>query len=87
LTECKRRCHTVERTIIVSHRQEEQVPEVLTATEAAAYLQVPVETLRRWRSIGSGPRHAKVGRHVRYRRAALDRWFEEREREAAGGAR
>jgi excisionase family DNA binding protein len=63
------------------------VPEVLTATEAAAYLQVPVATLRRWRSIGTGPRHAKVGRHVRYRRAALDRWLEKREREAAAGAK
>lgn len=63
------------------------MPEVLTADEAAAYLQVPVETLRRWRSLGTGPRHAKVGRHVRYRRAALDRWLEEREREAAAGAK
>lgn len=63
------------------------MPEVLTATEAAAYLQVPVETLRRWRSVGIGPRHAKVGRHVRYRRAALDRWLDEREREAAARAR
>jgi excisionase family DNA binding protein len=71
----------------VSIRQENVVPEVLTATEAAAYLQVPVETLRRWRSVGSGPRHAKVGRHVRYRRAALDRWLEEQEREAAVRAR
>jgi excisionase family DNA binding protein len=59
------------------------VPEVLTAAEAAAYLQIPVETLRRWRGLGIGPRHAKVGRHVRYRRAALDRWLEEQEREAA----
>ena len=63
------------------------MPEVLTAAEAAAYLQIPEETLRRWRSLGTGPRHAKVGRHVRYRRAALDRWLDEREREAAGGAR
>jgi len=71
----------------VSRRQENGVPEVLTAIEAAAYLQVPVETLRRWRNLGIGPRHAKVGRHVRYRQAALDRWLEEREREAAARAR
>jgi excisionase family DNA binding protein len=63
------------------------VSDVLTAAQAAAYLQVPIETLRRWRSLGTGPRHAKVGRHVRYRQAALDRWLEEREREAAVRAR
>jgi excisionase family DNA binding protein len=73
--------------LIVSQRQEEQVSEVLTATEAAAYLQVPVETLRRWRSVGIGPRYARVGRHVRYRQAALDRWLEEREREALARGR
>jgi len=71
----------------VSHRQEIAVSDVLTAAQAAAYLQVPEETLRRWRSLGTGPRHAKVGRHVRYRQAALDRWLEEREREAAARAK
>jgi excisionase family DNA binding protein len=63
------------------------VSEVLTAAEAADYLRYPVETLRRWRALGEGPRFVKAGRHVRYRRAALDRWLEEREREAASGAR
>jgi excisionase family DNA binding protein len=63
------------------------VSEVLKAAEAAAYLQVPAETLRRWRSLGIGPRYAKVGRHVRYRQAALDRWLEEREREAIARAK
>jgi excisionase family DNA binding protein len=71
----------------MSIRQEDHVSDVLTAAQAAAYLQVPIETLRRWRSLGTGPRHAKVGRHVRYRQAALDRWLEEREREAAVRAR
>jgi len=63
------------------------VAEILTAAQASEYLQIPQETLRRWRSLGTGPRHAKVGRHVRYRRAALDRWLEEREQEAATRAR
>jgi excisionase family DNA binding protein len=63
------------------------VAEILTAAQASEYLQIPQETLRRWRSLGIGPRHAKVGRHVRYRRAALDRWLEEREQEAATRAR
>jgi excisionase family DNA binding protein len=58
------------------------VSEVLTGAQAADYLQVPQETMRQWRYKGTGPTYAKVGRHVRYRRAALDRWLEEREREA-----
>lgn len=61
------------------------MPEVLTAIQAAEYLQVPAETLRRWRSLGTGPRYAKVGKHVRYRRSALDAWLQEREN--AGRAR
>ncbi len=57
--------------------------DVLTTEQAAAYLQVPVETMRQWRFKGTGPPHAKVGRHVRYRQAALDRWLEELEQQAA----
>jgi hypothetical protein len=32
---------------------------------------VNVRTLERWRVDGSGPRFVKLGRHVRYERAAL----------------
>jgi excisionase family DNA binding protein len=59
---------------------------VLTAAEAAEYVNYPEETLRRWRALGTGPRYIKAGRHVRYRKAALDKWLEERERESARGA-
>jgi excisionase family DNA binding protein len=71
----------------MSQRQEGVVAEVFNPAQASEYLQIPQETLRRWRSLGIGPAHAKVGRHVRYRRAALDRWLEEQEREAAARAR
>lgn len=59
--------------------------ETFTPTQAGEYLQIPVETLRRWRGIGTGPRYAKIGRHIRYRKAELDRWIEQREREADRG--
>ena len=61
--------------------------DLLTIAEAAAYLRLPVETLRKWRAAGTGPRAAKVGKHLRYRRAEVDRWLAEREREAADRAR
>jgi excisionase family DNA binding protein len=59
------------------------VGEVLTPTQAAEYLQVPTETLRRWRTVGSGPAYFRAGRHVRYRQSALDRWAEQGERETS----
>jgi excisionase family DNA binding protein len=60
---------------------------MLTPTEAATYLNYPEETLRRWRSVGTGPAYVKAGRHIRYRRASLDRWVEQREREGMARAR
>ncbi len=63
------------------------MPELLTIGEASAYLRIPVETLRQWRSRGVGPKSALIGRHVRYRAEELRRWVEEREREPVGRAR
>jgi excisionase family DNA binding protein len=80
LTGRKRRC-TLLRKAGLDRRND--VPEMLTPAEAAAYLQYPEETLRRWRSLGTGPMFVKAGRHVRYRKVSLDRWVEEREQEAA----
>jgi len=71
----------------LSPRQEAGMPELLTIGEASAYLRIPIETLRQWRSRGVGPRSAKVGRHLRYRRAEIDRWLAEQEREPVGRAR
>lgn len=61
--------------------------ELLTIGEAADYLRKPVETLRKWRSQGYGPRAAKAGRSLLYRRAEIDRWLQEQEREPVGRAR
>lgn len=54
--------------------------EHLLIGEAAAYLRTPVETLRKWRALGIGPRAAKVGKRLVYRRSEIDRWVRERER-------
>lgn len=58
--------------------------ELLTINELAEYLRVPVDTLRKWRVQGKGPRGARVGKHVRYRRAEVERWLTQQE--AARGA-
>lgn len=52
----------------------------LTTEELAAYLKVPVPTIRMWRHNGTGPKGVRLGRHVRYRRTDVDRWIEANER-------
>lgn len=51
----------------------------LTPIQAAKYVGISEAALRLWRSEGKGPRHFKAGEKlVRYRRADLDQWIEER---------
>ncbi|MEU8820619.1 helix-turn-helix domain-containing protein [Actinoplanes sp. NPDC048796] len=47
--------------------------------EVAGILKVPVGTMRKWRNEGSGPPGFRVGKYVRYRRTAVDRYISERE--------
>jgi excisionase family DNA binding protein len=63
--------------------------EILSAQELANYLQVPMATVYKWRSLGLGPQGLKAGRHLRFRKAEVDRWLlarQEESREAAGHA-
>ncbi len=64
------------------------MPELLTLEEAADYLRKPVDTLRYWRKLRRGPSAVRVGRTLLYRKAELDRWVreQEREQEVARGA-
>ena len=55
-----------------------RVPEVSELTG------VSEATLRFWRSVGKGPRSAKLGRRIVYRRADVEAWVEA-QFEAAGG--
>ena len=51
----------------------------LTPFKAAKYLGISEAALRLWRSEGRGPRHFRAGEKlVRYRRADLEAWIEER---------
>lgn len=49
----------------------------LTTEQVSEYLTVPVSTLYQWRSRGRGPRAAKVGRHLRWKLADVDRWVDD----------
>ena len=46
--------------------------------DLADELNVPVTTVYQWRSRGHGPRGAKFGRHVRFRRSDIDAWITQR---------
>ena len=50
---------------------------LITTAELAAYLSLPVKTLRDWRYTGVGPRALRVGRHLRYEPAEVRRWLVE----------
>lgn len=58
--------------------------EYLTIGQAADYMQKPVETLRKWRSQGYGPKAARAGRSLLYRRSEIDRWIRSQEEEPIG---
>lgn len=53
------------------------VPPLGTPEQVAEFLGVPVATLYQWRHRGSGPRASRVGRHIRYRWADVERWLDE----------
>ena len=48
---------------------------LLSPTDVAAVLGVPIATLANWRWARTGPAFLRVGRHVRYRRDDLNRWI------------
>ncbi|RLV49723.1 DNA-binding protein [Nocardioides mangrovicus] len=57
--------------------------ELLTLSETAAILRVPVNTVRYWRQLGTGPSFFKIGRHLVTTAADLRGWIAE-QRTGAG---
>lgn len=55
----------------------------LTADDLATELQIPKQTIYRWRVEGKGPRAHKIGGHLRFRREDVEKWLET-QREAEG---
>jgi hypothetical protein len=56
------------------------VNEFLTTQELADRYQVPVESVRKWRGEGTGPRGARFGKHVRYRLSDVEEWEREQQK-------
>ncbi len=56
----------------------------IARAELARELDVTPDTLARWASDGTGPPAVKIGRRVMYRRAAVEKWLEQKERKRDG---
>lgn len=58
--------------------------QLLTPEEVSQMLGgVPPATLKRWRTQRTGPVVLHIGRHVRYRRSAVEAWLRMKDHEAA----
>lgn len=51
----------------------------LTVGELSEMLSVPKNTLYQWNSRGTGPRHLRLGKYVRYRASDVRQWIAEQE--------
>ena len=51
-------------------------PEMLTEKQVAEHLNMSVSLLRKWRLFRKGPKFAKIGRAVRYKRGDLEVWMD-----------
>ena len=52
--------------------------QLLTTAQVAEIVHAPEDTIRYWRSRGTGPRYARVGKRVLYRAADVERWLDSR---------
>jgi excisionase family DNA binding protein len=55
--------------------QSATIESLWTIEEVSAFLRVPVATLYRWRTTGTGPGAFRVGRHLRYDPTAVQAWL------------
>ncbi|MFD6443623.1 helix-turn-helix domain-containing protein [Promicromonospora sp. NPDC060204] len=52
-----------------------RIESLWTIEEVAEFLRIPVATLYRWRTMGTGPTAFRVGRHLRYNPDAVRSWL------------
>lgn len=50
--------------------------ELIGVDELASMIGVSASTVRWWKQTGKGPRSAKIGKHVKYRRSDVEAWVE-----------
>ncbi|GID94529.1 helix-turn-helix transcriptional regulator [Amorphoplanes digitatis] len=66
-------------TKVPHDRNTQERDELLTINEVADILKIPVGTLRKWRTEGNGPEGFRLGKYVRFRHSAVNRFISARE--------
>lgn len=56
----------------MQNRTSEPQPALMNDVDLAQHLGISVAALRKWRTLGRGPRYLKIGNLVRYRREDID---------------
>jgi excisionase family DNA binding protein len=54
---------------------ESHLHQLLTPDQLSDWLQVPKQTVYRWRTRGDGPRGFRVGKHLRFDRGDVEQWL------------
>lgn len=50
--------------------------DLMTMDEVSEFVRIPVSTLRFYRHKGNGPKSAKIGGRIMYRRADVEAWLD-----------
>jgi excisionase family DNA binding protein len=61
-------------------RQIQSMEKLLSPTDLAQYLDVPRSTIYEWNYKRTGPPAIRIGKHVRYRLADVERWLGTRQK-------
>lgn len=68
---------------LAAKKEQDAAQDFMTTAELAAWLRVPVGTIRQWRHRGYGPKGFRIGGSVLYRRSVAAAWVAKQE-QAAG---
>lgn len=72
--------HPTAELIDLRGRRLDELPDLLTIQELAIWTSIPVKTIYDWNSRNVGPVPIKIGKHLRYPRAAVQDWISKRTR-------
>lgn len=53
-----------------------ELPPYSSSEQLADFMQVPLDSVKRWRKYGTGPVGTRIGKHVRYARADVAAWLD-----------
>jgi excisionase family DNA binding protein len=58
----------------LKHTENNSTMDLIGVEQVASILGVSASTVRWWRQTGKGPRSARIGKHVKFKRADVEAW-------------